>query len=264
MRAQEANAQMATQTRSLPHASTKKLLRIGGLPAVSALFAVSPARVEQLFFDRRMRSHVEDLCHTLARMRKPYRQVGADELERVAGTMLHGGVVALAQPRPVRPLDLGTAKDWASDGRLLLMLDGVGNPHNLGAIARTAAFFGVPRIVLSDHPAQAKPSDASYRVAEGGLEYVDLYHCLRFAQKLRDLRACYRIVAAATDKGQPISALRRGKRPFALILGNEECGLPRATLEACDEIITIPGSGAVQSLNVAATAAILLYAIAAG
>ena len=48
------------------------------------------------------------------------------------------------------------------------MLDGVGNPHNLGAIARTAAFFGVPRIVLSDHRAQAKPSDASYRVAEGG------------------------------------------------------------------------------------------------
>jgi RNA methyltransferase, TrmH family len=264
MRAEAGNAQMTTQTKSLIHASTKKLLRIGGLPAVSALFAVSPARVEQLFFDRRMKSHVEELCHTLARMRKPYRQVEADELERVAGTMLHGGVVALAQPRPVIPLDLGTAKDWASDGRLLLMLDGVGNPHNLGAIARTAAFFGVPRIVLSDHPAQAKPSDASYRVAEGGLEYVDLYHCLRFAQKLRDLRACYRIVAAATDNGQPISALRRGKRPFALILGNEERGLPGATLEACDEIITIPGSGAVQSLNVATTAAILLYVIAAG
>jgi RNA 2'-O ribose methyltransferase substrate binding len=105
---------MPTQTRFVAHASTKKLLRIGGLPAVSALFAVSPARVEQLFFDYRMRSQVEDLCAALARMRKPYRQVGADELERVAGTMLHGGVVALAQPRAVLPLDLGTAKAWAT------------------------------------------------------------------------------------------------------------------------------------------------------
>ena len=108
------------------------------------------------------------------------------------------------------------------------MLDGVGNPHNLGAIARTAAFFGVPRIVRSDYPAQAKPSDASYRVAEGGLGYVELYRCLRFAEMLRELRGSFRIVAAATDKGRSISALRRGKRPFASILGNEERGLPRA------------------------------------
>ena len=96
--------------RSLPHASTKKLLRIGGQPAVSALFAVSPARVGQLFFERRMRPYVEDLCATLARMRKPYRQVRADELERVAGTMLHGGVVALAQPQPVLPSISGGQK----------------------------------------------------------------------------------------------------------------------------------------------------------
>jgi TrmH RNA methyltransferase len=255
---------MARRTKSAPRASVKKLLRIGGLPAVSALLTVAPERAEQLFFGHHMRSRVEDLCAMLGRMHKPYREVGTDELERIAGTMLHGGVVALAQPRPLPPLDPLLAKDWASDGRLLLLLDGVGNPHNLGAIARTAAFFGVPRIVLSDHPAQAGPSDASYRVAEGGLEYVELYRGLGFAQRLRELRASYRVVGAVTDKGQPISALRGGKRPFALILGNEERGLPRATLEACDEIVTIPGSGVVQSLNVAATAAILLYALATG
>ena len=260
----KAASEMARQTRVVSHASTKRLLRVGGLPAVSALFAVSPERVEQLFFDQRTKPHVGAFCTKLARMRKPYRLIGANELGRVAGTMLHGGVVALAQPRPVPPLDPVMVKEWADDGRLLLLLDGVGNPHNLGAIARTAAFFGVPRIVLSDHPAQAGPSDASYRVAEGGLEYVELYRGLRFAQMLHDLRACYRVVGAATDKGQSLSALRPGKRPFALILGNEQRGVLRATLEACDEIVTIPGSGLVQSLNVAATAAILLHALAAG
>jgi TrmH RNA methyltransferase len=244
-------------------ASTKKLLRVGGLPAVSALFAVAPERVEQLFFDQRMKTQAASFCAKLARMRKPYRQVGADELERVAGTILHGGIVVLAQPRPVPALDPAVAKTWAASGHLLLLLDGVGNPHNLGAIIRTAAFFGVPRVVLSDHPAQAGPSDASYRVAEGGLEYVELYRGFRFAQMLRDLRENYRIVAAAPDKGRPVAALRPSQRPFALVLGNEERGLPRATLDACEEIVTIPGAGHVQSLNVAATAAILLHELIA-
>lgn len=254
---------MTRQTRSMAHASMKKLLRVSGLPAVSALLAVAPERVEQLFFDNRVQQrYVAELCAKLARMRKSYRLAGTDELERIAGTMLHGGIVALAQPRPVSPIDPIVAKAWAADGRLLLLLDGVGNPHNLGAIARTAAFFGVPRIILSDHPAQAGPSDASYRVAEGGLEYLELFRGLRFVRVLSCLQS-YRIVATATDKGRPMAALRPGKRPIALILGNEERGLPRATLDACDEIVTIPGSGLIQSLNVASTAAILLHALSA-
>jgi TrmH RNA methyltransferase len=119
----------------------------------------------------------------------------------------------------------------------------------------------LPRIVLSDHPAQAGPSDASYRVAEGGLEHVELYRAPRFAQVLQRLRRHYRILAAAAENGQPIAAPRAGGQPVALVLGNEERGLPRATLEACDEVVTIPGSGFVQSLNVAASAAILLHAL---
>src|SRR6185437_2973663 len=67
-----------------------KLLRIAGLPAVSALFATSPERVERLFFDDRMKPLTGAFCMTLARARKPYRVVPPDELERVAGTVLHG------------------------------------------------------------------------------------------------------------------------------------------------------------------------------
>jgi RNA methyltransferase, TrmH family len=241
--------------------NTNNLMRIAGMPAVSALFSAAPGRVQRLFFDQRTKPYVGAFCAELARTHKPYRMVGADELERIAGSILHGGVVALALPRPLPVLDPARAAEWARDGRLLLLLDGVGNPHNLGAIARTAVFFGVPRIVISDHPAQARPSDASYRVAEGGLEYVELYRGLHFALMLRDLRRSYRVVAAAAENGQRIAARRPSERPFAVVLGNEEYGLPLATRDACDEIVTIPGSGLVQSLNVAATAAILLYAL---
>ena len=238
-----------------------KLLRIAGLPAVSALFATSPERVERLFFDDRMKPLTGAFCMALARARKPYRVVPPDELERVAGTVLHGGIVALAQPRPLAEFDLAAAERWAKDGQPLLLLDGIGNPHNLGAIARTAAFFGLPRLVLSDHPEQAGPSDASYRVAEGGLEHVAVFRAPRFAPALKALRRHYHVVGTALGKGQPLDALRREGKPTALVLGNEEDGLPRATLDACDTVVTIPGTGAVQSLNVSASAAILIYAL---
>jgi RNA methyltransferase, TrmH family len=242
-----------------------KLLRVAGLPAVAALFAKAPQRVERLFFDPRMRTQVSDFCAELARSRKPYRLVPSEELERVAGSVMHGGVVALARPQPVPILDLAKitdkAADWARGSEPLLLLDGIGNPHNLGAIVRTAAFFGLPRIVLSDHPAQAGPSDASYRVAEGGLEYVELHRSIRFAHALQQLRRSYRVIGTAAGNGQPIEALRRSERPLAVVLGNEEQGLPPATLAACEAIVSIPGSGLVQSLNVAASAAILIHAL---
>lgn len=250
-----------TSMRKPPQGDNRKLLRITGLPAVSALFAAAPERVEKLFFDRKTRVQAGAFCSQLARSRRPYHLVEAAELERVAGTMLHGGIVALAQPRPVLDFDPTDAARWAHEHRLLLLLDGISNPHNFGAIVRTAAFLGTPRIVLSDHPAQALPSDASYRVAEGGLEHVELYRGRHFVQTLKTLRRSHRVVGTAAEDGKPVEALQESDRPFALILGNEEQGIPPETLRACDDIVTIPGSGAVQSLNVAATAAILIYTL---
>jgi len=250
----------ARDPRSVPRGDTRKLLRVAGLPAVAALFTAAPERVERLFFDARLKPEVGPFCAELARRRKPYREVDAEELARLAGSVLHGGILALAQPRSVPAFDPAHAASWASDGQLLLLLDGIGNPHNLGAIVRTAAFFGVPRIVISDHPEQAGPSDASYRVAEGGMEHVELYRAPNFAQALRSLRRSHCVIGAAAENGKPVAAISASDRPFALVLGNEQQGLPRDTRRACDELVTIPGSGAVQSLNVAATAAILIYA----
>ena len=246
--------------RPLPR-SDRGLARIAGWPAVRALFAAAPQRVERLFFAADMKSKAASFCAAMARDRKQYRLVEADELARIAGTAMHGGIVALAEPQPVQPFDPAQARLWANDGRLLLLLDGVGNPHNLGAIARTAAFFGVPRLVLSDHPGQAGPSDASHRVAEGGLEQLELYRATGVVAALKRLRESHRIIATAPGNHVPVADLPASDKPPALILGNEEDGLPRATLAACDVVVAIPGSGKVQSLNVAATAAILIYAL---
>jgi TrmH RNA methyltransferase len=231
---------------------------VAGPAAVTALFANSPERVERLFFLAERSTEVESFCQELARRRKPYRRVAVDELARVAGTAMHGGVVALARPRPMLPFDPDMAESWRTVAPLVVALDGVGNPHNLGAIVRTAAFFGLDRMIISDHPAQAGPSDAAHRVAEGGLEFVQLYRAAGLPAVLKRLKPAYRIIGTALGTGRPVESLRLD-RPILLMLGNEEAGLDAASLTACDEIVTLPGSGWVQSLNVAATAAVLIH-----
>lgn len=248
--------------RTPPSREEKKLQRIAGWPAVAALFRAAPERIDRLYYVEALKGEAGEMCIALAKRHRPYRIVKGDELARIAGTAMHGGILALAEPQAVTDLDTAEAGRWAEAGEPLLMLDGVGNPHNLGAIARTAAFFGLRRLVLSDHPGQALPSDASHRVAEGGLEQLSLYRLRRFADGLRRLSKSYRIIGAALEGGRAPAELSRG-RPIALVLGNEEQGLPRSTLERCEAIVTLPGPGAVQSLNVGAAAAILIYALLA-
>lgn len=242
-----------------------KLSRISGLPAVAALFQRRPDQAERLFFDERMKAHAQPWCKLMAEARKPFRLVSTEELTKVAGTPLHGGIAVICQPRPAQSFEAVKSFNWAKAGEPLVILDGIGNPHNLGAIARTMAFFGLPRLIVSDHPEQALPSDAAFRVAEGGLEWVDVLVAKTLPKVLDRLKPHYQVVATALGSHQPLDAtFSSPSKPLALVLGNEEEGVPPQTLAACDTIVTIPGSGRVQSLNVSATAAILIHLLAGG
>jgi TrmH RNA methyltransferase len=250
--------------RSAPQGADK-LNRIAGLAAVAALFRHDARRAQRLYFSEPMKEAAGPLRARMAQMHKPYRMVGVDELTRIAGTVLHGGIVAVANPKPVPALDPAEAARWAADGEPLVILDGIGNPHNLGAIVRTLGFFGLKRLLLSDHPAQAGLSDAAYRVAEGGLEVVTVQRFAHLPRNLKRLKPQYRVVGTAlAHDALVLDELPPDPRPLALVLGNEEQGLPPQTLAACEFIVTIPGGGAVQSLNVSASAAILIHAMTRG
>ena len=97
----------------------RDLLCVCGLAAVEALFASDAARVERLFFEPRLARALATPRRLLAKTHKPYREVEADELARIAGTIRHGGVVAVARPKPLLALDPGLAAGWARDGRPL-------------------------------------------------------------------------------------------------------------------------------------------------
>lgn len=243
--------------------------------AVRAVFTQRPQDIERFFYHPDRAYQFGALTGYLAGRRKPYRMVGNDQLEKVAGTVHHGGVVAVVREKKVarpRVIDLAA---WVRGRLTTVVLDGIGNAHNLGAIVRTAAFFGVQHVVLADDPRQAMPSEAAYRVAEGGFEYLTCWRHPDLPSVLADLRPCS-VVVGADIRGEPIGTLDRATllgpppkplppgetdvRALTLVLGNEERGLTKDVAAACHRVFSVRGKGKIESINVSAAAAIFLAA----
>lgn len=243
----------------------ERLQKISGLQAVTALFRRSPDRAVRLYYGEEMKKAAGPFCSEMAKLRRPYRLLEEDELAKVAGTPLHGGIVAAATPREVAAIGFQELGLWSQSRKPLIILDGIGNPNNLGAIARTMAFFGLEHLLLSDHPEQSGLSDSAYRVAEGGLEYLKIARIPNLMTALRSLRQYYRVIGTSLEqKAVTLESLTPDRRrPVALILGNEQFGLGKQVLASCEAVITVPGKGQIQSLNVAATAAILVHQLTA-
>jgi TrmH RNA methyltransferase len=237
-------------------------LKLCGLAAVRARFARDARSIERLYFDYATGRKVGVICKALAAARKVYRCVEPAELEKIAGTVHHGGIVAVVAAPQLRAPSAADIRTWATERAPLLLLDRIGNAHNLGAIARTAGFFGVARLVLPEDPTAALPGEAAYRVAEGALEAVETFRVSSLVAFVRRLaEAGYDVIGAATRGGRPELATRRGRgaKPIALVLGNEEHGLGADIAAACTRVVTIPGSGKVESLNVSVAAAVLMW-----
>jgi RNA methyltransferase, TrmH family len=233
-------------------------LKICGLAAVRARFARDSGSIQRLYFDYATGRKIGVMCKALASAKKVYRCVEPVELEKVAGTIHHGGIVAVvAAPMLTAPTDQDVTR-WVAKRTPLLLLDRIGNAHNLGAIARTAGFFGVTHVILPDSPQAALPTEAAYRIAEGGLEAVQVFRVKDLASFARTLAvAGYEVVAAATRGGR--SDISGSAKATALVLGNEEHGITPEMAKACTRLVTIPGSGAVESLNVSVAAAVLMW-----
>lgn len=233
-------------------------LKICGLAAVRARFAREPASILRLFFDLPTGRKIGAMCKALAAAKKVYRCVEPAELEKVAGTLHHGGIVAVVSAPAWRAPLPAEVRAWAAQRAPLLLLDRIGNAHNLGAIARTAGFFGISRLVLAEHAEAARPGEATYRVAEGGMEAVEIFRVAQLARFARELSAAgYIVIGAATRGGRPEAG--PANQPIALVLGNEEHGLSPEVAAACTRLVTIPGRGQVESLNVSVAAAVLMW-----
>lgn len=230
-------------------------VRLYGLNAVRAVFARRPSAIRKLYLDSPRIPDLQPLLKWCVANRVGYRVVeDPAELARLAGTGRHEGVVADVLREP-----MATLEQWlpglGGGPQCLLWLDGVGNPHNLGAILRSAAHFGAAAVLLHGDSELAL-SGAAARVAEGGAEAVPLVRTGPAAvDQLRS--AGFTLAATVVDGGQDLFA---GDMPgrIAFVLGAEADGMDRTLADACDLRLSIPGTGRVESLNVAAAAAVLM------
>jgi 23S rRNA (guanosine2251-2'-O)-methyltransferase len=183
--------------------------------------------------------------------------VAESRLEGLAGRSPHQGVVALATERQLTH-SVDDLLDALTVPPLLLILDGITDPHNLGACLRVADGAGAHAVLAPKDRACGLNATAA-KVASGAAETVPYIMVTNLARTLRELKERdIRIVGAADESEQSIYQTELAG-PLALVLGAEGEGMRRLTRETCDELIYIPMAGGVSSLNVSVASGVCLY-----
>lgn len=239
-----------------PHEGQRDELRLYGLNAVRAVFTRRPEAIRKVYLTEARIPALQPLLRWCVAHRVGYRVVETEDLDRLAAGTHHEGVVA--DVVRAEPLPLSTwLRELPAGPLCAIWLDGVGNPHNFGAILRSAAHFGVSAVLLPKESPLAL-SGAAARVAEGGAEAVPLVRLGRSDNAIAQLRgAGFALAATVVEGGDDLFSIRLPPR-LVYVLGAEGEGMDRGLAAACDARVSIPGTGAVESLNVASATAVLL------
>ena len=232
---------------------------IGIKPVLEALKAGRPVR-RLLVADQRRQDRDLQAILLLARERgAEVRFVGRDLLNREAPGANHQGVVALASAKQYADLDdILQAPAGKGEDPLLLVLDGVEDPRNLGAILRTADAAGVHGVIIPERRA-AGLSETVAKAAAGAVEHVPVAKVVNIANTLDMLKEAGIWVAGAEAGGETALWDADLARPTAIVLGGEDRGVRRLVRERCDYLVSLPLRGKISSLNVSVAAGILLY-----
>ncbi|ROR17201.1 23S rRNA Gm-2251 2'-O-methyltransferase [Comamonas sp. BIGb0124] len=237
-------------------ATTPKILF--GFHAVGVRIKTAPASVIEVYFDSsrrdaRMRQFVERAKEAGVRL------IEADglRLAKLAGSHGHQGVAARVEPvAQARSLD--DLLDQLNEPPLLLVLDGITDPHNLGACLRVADGAGAHAVIApKDHAAGINATVA--KVASGAAETMPYFMVTNLARTLGELQE-RNIWCIGTSEEADKSVYQVDlKAPVALVLGAEGPGMRQLTRKRCDELVSIPMRGAVESLNVSVASGVCLY-----
>ena len=233
---------------------------IQGLRAGLAVFERRRDDVLRVAFARAVRHEVTALSRWAAGAGIPCGEASDAELDRIAGSGHHEGLCVLARPRAwLAASELADRLTRADrGGGTCVALDRVRNPYNVGAVLRSAAFFGVDAALLGAPAPHPGLPPTAVRVAEGGAEHVALARTTDLADTLARLRA-RGVRVVGTDGHAKTSALDHTfVRPCVLVLGNEREGLGERIRGQCDDVVAIRGAGTVESLNVAVAAGVLI------
>lgn len=204
---------------------------------------------------------VDEIVRLAARAGVPVRETNRAGLGRLAGVEVHQGVLALAEPLVPVELDSLATADGASGPALIVALDGVTDPHNVGAVLRSAESAGATGAVLARHGGPPITATVA-KAAAGAIEHLDMASVARIPAALERLRSLGVWIVGLDSGGEAeLFGLELLTEPVALVLGAEGAGLSRLARERCDVVASIPRKGQTASLNVSAAAALACYEV---
>jgi 23S rRNA (guanosine2251-2'-O)-methyltransferase len=230
---------------------------ICGINPVFEALAAGTRHFDRLLIVKGLRSQrLSDAIRRATHLGIPLRFEMRETLDRMAGGVPHQGVIAVVSEKPV--LSLESLLETARDPALVVVLDGVEDPRNLGAILRTAEAAGADGVLLPERHS-AGLSETVGRASAGALEHVQVARVGNLVQALEALKArgiwVVGFDAAGTERWDAVDL----GRPVALVLGGEGRGIRRLVREHCDHLVSIPHFGHIASLNVSVAAGIGLY-----
>ena len=231
-----------------------------GFHAVIARIRQAPDSLKTVYYDvsrrdRRMKEFIEITQQTLGRK---VHQADSERLRQLAGHDRHQGVVAFAEPASLAR-NVAELLDSIGDKKpLLLILDGVTDPHNLGACLRVANGAGADAIIVpKDRSAQLNTTVS--KVASGAAETMPFVAVTNLARSMRELQEAGVWLIGTTDDAEKTLYDVDLTGPVAIVMGAEGEGMRRLTKETCDELVSIPMFGGVESLNVSVASGVCLY-----
>lgn len=238
-------------------------LAVCGLEAVLAISEKNPGKIRRLYFTKDKAKVLGNTCRKLAAIHGIYNMVDTpEELVKLSGTLHHQGVVAMIKQEEIPLVNKEYIEEITNNPRLILVLDRIGNANNFGAIVRSAAFFGIKDIIISQEESQSTISTSTYRIAKGGMEYVSIKSVFSIPWFLEQTGKKLPVIGTDLQgKDSPdlmkkvISRLKGG----IIVLGNEENGISQDVRSNCSLLVKIQGTPNMESLNVAQAASILMY-----
>ena len=232
---------------------------IYGMHAVRVMLERHPERVHSVrIAQQREDPRVRAIDELARRHHRPVQRVEVHALKQLLGDVAHQGVAADITPLPPWTEDELLAALQSASAPLLLALDGVQDPHNLGACLRSADACGALAVIVPrDRAAQVTPTVR--KVAVGAAETTPVVAVTNLVRTLKLLKQAGLWVVGADAAGDKSAHQADLKGPVVLVLGAEGTGLRRLTQQNCDFLVRLPQLGAVESLNVSVAAGMLLY-----
>lgn len=234
--------------------------KLTGIHAVKeALEAGRP--IEQVLVAKgRQDTRTEEIVQLARRNGIPVRFEERGQLDRVAGTRDHQGVVAIAAARAASTLEdiLANANRQKGKPGLIVLLDGVEDPHNLGAIIRTTLAAGAHGVVIPERRA-AGLTDTVARASAGALAHLPVAKVTNLARAMEELKEAGYWLVGLDERAEQIYCDVDYRSPTGIVMGGEGGGLHELTRKRCDFVVSLPTSGPVKSLNVSVAAGVVLF-----